>query len=237
MTEAGTVAVVGPDWSALREPDRRLAAKVAIAAGVGVILVSVAAMFVRDYSENGVAMFTGSSLAAVGTVTVLLDLLLLVFLVGLAHTFTWARGVAFTLSVATATLTATVSVVMTSLMLTGYFPGGGAYGSAELDPKFAYWLNDLENWWFRPPYAPLVGATLLSLAWILHHSDLPAARGFSATYAVVGVLGFLMVGVREGPYAAFAIPVLVIATMVWLTAGLRASRALKPTAVPTATPA
>ena len=35
----------------------------------------------------------------------------------------------------------------------------------------------------------------------------------------------------------FAIPVLVIATMVWLTAGLRASRALKPTAVPTATPA
>jgi hypothetical protein len=237
MTEAGTVAVVGPDWSALREPDRRLAAKVAIAAGVGVIPVFASAMFISGYAEAGVAMFTGSSLAAVGTVTVVLSLLLLVFLVGLAHAFTSARGVAFTLSVVTATLTATVSMVMTSLMLTGYFPGGGAYGSAELDPKFAYWLSDLGNWWFRPPYAPLVGATLLSLAWILHHSDLPSARGFSATYAVVGVLGFLMVGVQEGPYAAFAIPVLVIATMVWLTAGLRASRALKPTAVPTATPA
>jgi hypothetical protein len=39
------------------------------------------------------------------------DVLLLVFLVGLAHAFTWVRGVA--LSVATAMLTATVSMVMT----------------------------------------------------------------------------------------------------------------------------
>jgi len=168
------------------DADHRLAATVSFGAGL-VIIVGVTAWF-SLMNVVGVAVegqrpdaFLATLVAAI---LLIVDVALLVFVVGLAYTF--SAGRAFGLAV-TGAVAALATAVSAALHLTwGYVVATPETELPSTALAFATWLA--LNLWMLPLFGLLVGATLLALALPLRTSQFRVGRRLGVASMVVGGL-------------------------------------------------
>lgn len=173
------------ELAAAWDADHRLAAIATLVAGavavIGTALVfSVGTVPIEALVEGrAVGSFPVTLVAGL---LLAVDIALLVFVVGLAHTFARTGSFGLTATIAVATLATTAAATV-------HLVWAHVVSSPETDvaagvTQFATWLA--VNLWILPLFGLLVGATLLALALALLHSASTFARRLGAASAVVG---------------------------------------------------
>lgn len=172
------------DLAARWDADHRLAAVVALGAGV-LVIVGTALMFTVGVGPMGeVVQGRPAAPFAITLVTgllLLVDVALLVFVLGLAHALT--EGASFGLTVTTAVATMATSASATVHLVAGYVVSSPEGSTAGL-VTFSGWLS--ANLWLLPLFGLLVGATLVALGLTLRTGPSRFGRRLGTASAVVG---------------------------------------------------